>query len=96
MAGSPGGQWVTRSGPPTCHVGQEVSTAERGQSVATKRVQRAAAGVHRACPDLSTNVVGEAAALDEPGMRGQTGGSNRTTDLTRAGSQGIAAAESLR
>ena len=51
VAWCPGGQRVTKPGPPACHVGQEVSTAERGQSAATKRVQRAAAGVPRACPE---------------------------------------------
>ena len=81
VAGSSGGQLPPR--PPACHVGQDLPTAERGQSAAAKRVQRAAAGVPRACPDLSTIVVEEAAAQDEPGMAWQTGGGNIPADLTR-------------
>ena len=58
-------------------------------------MQRVVAGVPRACPDLSTIVVEEAAAPDEPVMRWQTGGSNIPTDLTRAGGQELATAELL-
>ena len=53
-AGSSGGQWVTKPRPPVCYVEQEVTTAERGQSAATKFVQRVVAGVPRACADRST------------------------------------------
>ena len=89
VAGSSGGQRATEPRPPACYVEQEVSTSERGQSAATKCVQRVVAGVPRACPDLSTSVLGEATAPDESGMRWQTGGSKITTDLIRAGSQNL-------
>ena len=48
VAGSSGGQWVTKPRPPACYVEQEVTTAERGQSAATNLVQRVVAGVPRA------------------------------------------------
>ena len=89
VAGSSGGQWVTKPRPPVCYVEQEVTTAERGQSAATKLVQRVVAGVPRACPDLSTIVVGEAAAHVEPGDEWQTSGGIIPTDLTPSGGIGV-------
>jgi hypothetical protein len=62
VAGPSGGQWVTKPRPPACYVEQEVTTAERGQSAATKFVQRVVAGVPRACPELNATVVKEPAA----------------------------------
>ena len=82
VAGSSGGQWITKPRPRACYVEQEVTTAERGQSAATKLVQRVVAGVPRACPELGATVVKEPAAHVEPGDERQTSGGIIPTDLT--------------
>ena len=89
VAGSSGGQWVTKPRPPACYAEQEVTTAERGQSAATKSVQRVVAGVPRACPELSATVVKEPAAHVKPGDERQTSGGIIPTDLTPSGSIGV-------
>ena len=89
VAGSSGGQWVTKPRPPACYAEQGVTTAERGQSAATKSVQRVVAGVPRACPELSATVVKEPAAHVKPGDERQTSGGIIPTDLTPSGSIGV-------
>ena len=68
VAGSSGGQWVTKPRPPACYVEQEVATAERGRSAATSCVQRVVAGVPRA--STAGPHAGKRAAHDGPGLEG--------------------------
>ena len=98
VAGTPGGPLVAAAAtvPPACYEEQEVSAAVRDQSAATNCVQRVAAGVSRACPELNATVVKEPAAHDEPDMRWQASGGNIPTDLTRIGGRELTAAELLK
>ena len=80
VAGSSGGQWVTKPRPPACYVEQEVTTAERGQSAATNLVQRVVAGVPRA--STAGPHAGEQAAHGGPdGLEGPVCDTTHTGDL---------------
>ena len=60
---------------------EEQSSAAQMLKEATQEMDQPAVAA-RACPDLTTIVVEEAAAQDEPGMAEQTGGGNIPADLT--------------